>query len=257
MNEMKYVKKLLLICFCPLFINAANAGPACEKVNISYAENWYPLTYDVEEGVPEGIAIKIHTAVFKELDIPIVFHGSIPWKRQMLMLENGQIDAIATINFSKERAAKFSLTDSIHSFEVKAFKKKNRAIGFQKIEELSPLKGAYSRGAYYGPDFENMKKNRAILMQVNGTKHLVDLLVADRVDYLVSPVHLGKKLLKDAGQSSFIETFGPVIHVQDVHLAFSRNSKCAVLVSEYNSALKRLKAKGYFKGLYSQFSAKH
>lgn len=257
MYEMRYVKKLLLICFCPFFINAANAGAACEKVNISYAENWYPLTYDVENGEPEGIAIQIHTAVFKELDIPIVFHGNIPWIRQLLMLENGQLDAMATINFSKERADQFFLTDSIHSFEVKAFKKKSRTIDFQKIEELSPLKGAYSRGAYYGPDFESMKNNQTILMQVNGTKHLVDVLVTDRVDYIVSPVHLGKKLLKDAGQSSFIETFGPVIHVQDVHLAFSRNSKCAVLVSEYNSALKRLKAKGYFKELYSQFSAKH
>lgn len=187
------------------------------------------------------------------MGVKVTFHDEIPWKRQLAAVFSGEFDALSTINFSEERNKKYLLSDPIHSFPVRAFKLKNRKIEFEKTSELIQFRGAYSRGSYYGPDFEKLKDNNPNLYSINGTRNIIKLLLNERVDFLVSPSHLAIKLIKEEGADKDIGVFGPIIHKQNVHLAFSREFKCPEIIEQYNAILKSLKETDFLEKLNSKY----
>ncbi|MBE7637903.1 transporter substrate-binding domain-containing protein [Sneathiella sp. P13V-1] len=219
----------------------AFAAPVCSSMKIAYSENWYPLSYDTQSSKALGIALDIHRSILKKLKIQAEFLSEIPWKRQLSMVQDGAIDAIATLNYNEDRARTYILTAPIHQFKVRAFAKKGKGTTFENVSDLKNFRIAYSRGSSYGRVFNELAANSPLIQPINGTKKIIELLIADRVDFIVLPHHLGEKLIVDAGYQNAIEATGPVIFYQNVHMAISKKSQCSDIVDSYNEALKEIR----------------
>ena len=240
---MRYVVTILLLALIGLTAKPLSASE-CKAVDMAYAPTWFPLSYQDDRNVARGIALSIHKQIFSELGRQVNFRGDLPWKRQIEMVESGELDAIATINYNEEREQQFALSDSIHTYSVKIFTLTERAVAYQTLDDLKKYRGAYPKEASYGGTFDNFAKNTALLQGVSEARRMVKLLIEKRLDYFVMPEHLGYHLIEQSGQKQNILAQGPAIHKQNVHLAMSKQSPCSALVGEYNQILNRLKTSG-------------
>lgn len=231
---------MLIIMIALACVSSTRASESCDIVDVSFAENWLPISYYTDDGSPDGVVVRLHRQIFEELGVRSHFIGNIPWKRQLAMLEAGEMDAIAAINYTSERDQTYLLSDPIHHFKVRVFGKSGSHLKVSGVEDLGQYKVAYSRGASYGPAFDDVAARSEGFMQINGTDKIVELVVLDRVDLIVLPERLGLALINKAGAGDKVAVIGEPIHSQSVHLAFSRKSPCAALMTDYNTVLKKL-----------------
>ncbi len=105
----KYICFAFVIIFYATTVKAVQA--ACTSLEISYAENWFPVAYDQAKRKTIGIAIDIQREIFRRLNLKTRYSANVPWKRQLNMLEMGDLNAIATIFHNKERVKKFVSTN--------------------------------------------------------------------------------------------------------------------------------------------------
>lgn len=220
---------------------------------MSYSENWYPVSFDTSDTQSQGFALDIHRSIFKDLGITLTLAPDIPWKRQLKLLELGNLDAIAAINFNQERATKFILSDSFHSFNVRAFTLKTSKASFTKLEDLNSFKVAYSRGASFGEKFNALAESNPDFFAVNGTDTIVEMLLGKRIDFIILPEILGVHLLTQKNVLNKTQMTGPIIHSQPVHLAFSKKSDCSEVVEAYNKKLNQLKTAGTLSKFVSRY----
>ncbi len=81
---------------------------ACQALRVAGANNWLPVAYiNKKTGEPEGIAYDFAKIVGKELNIPVELDATLPWKRVLYYLEQGKIDMVASLYWTKERDIKY------------------------------------------------------------------------------------------------------------------------------------------------------
>ncbi len=215
-----------------------------DKLIVTAAESIYAkqVTVDGELRL-EGPAVKLVTHIFKDFKIP-VDTKVIPWKRAMVGLKSGKIDAMITFLYSKERTEFFAFTDDYDSADTSIFVKKGNAFPFKKWDDLIGLKGLRIEGRSEGPEFDTFREENLDITQVTALTNIIKMIALGRYDYAVDKRYDIIMEAKRNGLWEKIEILSMPVKSNKIRIGFSKKSPFVKYVPEVNKKIAALKADG-------------
>ncbi len=239
MSMKRRIFELILII---LFIHISNVY-ATETIKIA-SLNWEP--YIGQDLTNEGFMAKITREAFRRVGYKVEYIY-LPWKRAVVMAEDGEYDGYFPAYWSKEREEKSIFTNVITSGPIGLFKNKGRKISFNDLKDLIPYRIGVVRGFVNTQEFDSadyLKKDEVTTNLQNIKKLLkerVDLIVADK---FVGFYLLNKYLPHMIGQMEFIS---PPLQEKKLYICMSKKTeKVNEKVKAFNKGLKEIKRDGTF-----------
>lgn len=179
----------------------------------------------------------------------------IPWKRALIMVENGIADAIIDAAHTPERAGFLYYPDEeLYVEEWYAFKQKNRDISFDRdLGNLGEFTLGISRGFEYGGKIqEAINGNRfKTIQEVVNNEMNIKKLVRGRFDVFfgvkVTIFHQLKKLgiREKIDLVPMTETGEPyLLNASKTYVAFSRKTMTPDMAVQFSGTLKQMKEDG-------------
>ncbi|WP_207802515.1 substrate-binding periplasmic protein [Motiliproteus coralliicola] len=118
---------------------AAPADDEARTINLAYAENWPPFSYQRSNGQPAGILIEIANFLLGDQLGYRVNHAFHPWKRSQKLVKEGVYDALLAVpNLDRQRYTTANSSE-IYSMQVRAFVSKRSPRADQLLATDSPL----------------------------------------------------------------------------------------------------------------------
>lgn len=163
-----------------LHSTAINAAPVildfpCQRTVVSRsANNMPPYTFLNEQQQLVGYRVEFIQQLFTRLNCELEILTDSPWKRSLVLLENGEIDVLmnASKSAERERYAWFSAAyedEKVAVFVAAAQREQLKIKQFADIATHGYSVGII-RGNYYGPQFS------ALLTQPDFSKHVVEAI---------------------------------------------------------------------------------
>jgi polar amino acid transport system substrate-binding protein len=228
------------ICVCLISKVAAE-----ETIRITNGE-WPP--YLSEQLKFYGVASRIVTDAFA-LEGVTVTYGFFPWKRALVLAQEGDWDASAVWLWSEERAENFYISDPVIKSTYVFFHLKSSPFEWEVINDLKGRRIGATLGYNYGEQFEQAEKNGAIEVdrvpedEVNFKK-----LLAGRIDVFPMDKEVGYTMLRKLFKPEEIELFThhpTPLRADPLHLLLSKKvEKNKRLIELFNKGLKRLQESG-------------
>lgn len=215
-------------------------------------EPWAPYVY-LQDGKPTGIDYEITALVFKRLGIDVEWQF-LPWRRCLMMLQQGQADGALDIFESPERESELLYpSEPLSEVEFVLFQAKARPHLFNRLEDLRGLKVGVSPGFLYGKDFRQsnlFEREPAPSLEANLGK-----LLLGRVDLVITDRKVGRYALKEQGLEDQIEELPLVVSRDQQFLAVRRNAGMDLLVQRFAAELRRFKQEPAYAALLARYAA--
>lgn len=222
-----------------------------------------PLTFATGEYVPyagenipnQGISSMVVRAVFKELkqDIHLEF---MPWKRVMMVVENGTVDGSFPWNANNERLKKNYFSMPIHQYRIFSFTKKGSE--YNTAKSLTGKTICIPDGWDMAPFNPLIKKVKMKVASPATIESCFGMLALGRVDIIFMNELVGKYVEdKLFGKSSpLVASEKDYLHgTSDLHFMVSKKSPNGKkLISDFNRGLEKIKANGVYDAIVSVIS---
>lgn len=234
-----------------LLITCASLRAQGESLRI-VTEPWAPYVY-LQDGKPTGIDYEITARVFKRLGIDVEWQF-LPWRRCLMMLEEGQADGALDIFESAERDSQLLYpAEPLSQVEFVLFQAKARPHPFGSLNDLRGLKVGTSPGFMYGQAFresELFERETAPTLEANLGK-----LVLGRVDLVITDRRVGRYAVKALGLQDQIEELPVLVSRDPQYLALRRNAGMDLLVQRFAAELRRFKQEPAYAELIARYAA--
>ncbi len=230
---------------------------ACDTLRVSGATNWWPVAYlDTETKELMGFTYDVIHMVGQELDLPVVLPAQeLPWSRSLAYLEDGQLDMVAGIYWTEERAEKFLFTEPFTNIERAIFVKNGHEFFFERLEDLIGKTGGIVRGSATGGTFDAFRiQHNLNIEEVDDNTQSFKKLVARRIDYIPLSYYSGVRIINDLGLTKQVVTLPHPFELSPLRIALSKQSSCADLVSQINDLLKRFQDDGTIERLIGKYA---
>jgi len=226
---------------------SGSALRACDVLRVNGVYDWYPVFMrDRTFGPADGILPVVVEEAARRLGIEIEYQNDTPYKRQLAMLKSGDLDAILGAYWTADRARHYSYSIPIFEDEVAVFVLEAKAFPFADWDDLKGRHGARPFGGSYGDAFDTFSKDQLTMQLIEPSRNnnLLRMLADNRFDYLILGRYHGLKLKNLDGLSSVVDLPNPLLS-NDVHIIFSKTSRCAGRVPEFLAQLQELKENGF------------
>ena len=204
-------------------------GQDCSKIVLSGNPDYPPITWtDTDSPTPmQGVAIELVEMAFRELAIPVEVIHVGNWKRAQHSAMMGKIDLLAAPYYSPERSAYLDFIEPAFMQDpVAIFFKKGHQIDIQDWSTLRSLIGARPLGHRFGEEFDRFAQENLKFYSASSIQQLFEMLVSERVDYVIYGLNPG---LAEAAKGGFSDkiTYSPsFISSEPMYLPFARSSPC-------------------------------
>ena len=232
------------------FIACLSFSAMGEKLRI-VTEPWAPYAM-VENGKASGLDYDTTAIVFQRLGIDVQWQF-LPWKRCLLMLQQGEADGALDIFKASERDD-LLLYPSEPMSEVNwvLFQANARPHPFHSIEDLKGLTIGVSPGYLYAPEFDgstSFTREPAPSHEANFGK-----LTRGRIDLLVTDRRLGQQMLDRLKLHDQVSQLPTVLNTREQYLALRRNAGMDLLVQRFSAELKRFKREPAYARLVAHYT---
>jgi polar amino acid transport system substrate-binding protein len=172
-----------------------------------------------------------------------------PWDRNLLMLEQGSLDAVMPYICNKARQRVSTCSDAVVKGEVVLFQRKDRTLDWQHVEDLKSFRIATTLGYSYGPQFDAALQAGQLQVQQSGKEDTgFRLLELGRVDFHPQDRAVGYAMLRRlfTPEARAAITHHPrLLNTEPLHLLFRKNDARADQLREvFNAGLRRLAESG-------------
>lgn len=216
----------------------------------------YPPYIYVENAEIKGVVVEIIKEVFNRMHQPINI-SVLPWARAIKRIKNGKEDAIFSIYKTKEREIFADFSQEILIMQtVSLYVRKDSHIEFNgDINTLSRYRVGAVRQVSYGKAFDLAVKNKALpsLVLVNIGLQNFQMLLADRVDIVVSNKHGASTILKSISGSDKVRELTNILHSIPSYIAFSKKRNHIQLINKFDSILKVMKKDGSYNSIINKY----
>ena len=142
--------------------------------------DWVP--YVDQHRADGGALARLISAVFAAAGYQVEF-SFYPWDRNVLMLQQGELDAIMPYSCSPMRLNYGVCSEPLVRGEIVLFHRKDQAFDWQRIEDLQPYRIATTLGYSYGPQFDQALQAGQLQVEQNSKEDTAfRLLALGRVD---------------------------------------------------------------------------
>lgn len=166
-----------------------------------------------------------------------------PWDRNLLMLEQGALDAVMPYSCSAQRSRISDCSDPVVNGEVVLFMRRDQGLNWTRIEDLNKLRIATTLGYSYGPQFDAALQSGQLNVQQNGKEDTgFRLLELGRVDVHPQDRAVGYAMLRrmfTPEARAAISHHPRVLSTEPLHLLFRKNDvKADQLREVFNAGLR-------------------
>ncbi|WP_371136100.1 substrate-binding periplasmic protein [Pseudomonas sp.] len=208
--------------------------------------DWVP--YVDQQREDGGALSRLVRDIFKAAgyQVELVYY---PWDRNLLMLEQGGLDAVMPYICNSARQRVSTCSDAVVKGEVVLFQRKDRALDWQHVEDLKAFSIATTLGYSYGPQFDAAVQNGQLQVQQSGKEDTgFRLLELGRVDFHPQDRAVGYAMLRRmfTPEARAAITHNPrLLNTEPLHLLFRKgDAKADQLRKVFNSGLRRLAQNG-------------
>lgn len=248
---------LLIIIALISGVFTAYAAETDEKniINISTGE-WSP--WSGKEVPNNGFVLHIVREVFENAGYKVNYQF-VPWKRAIIILEKGKVDASAYWYKDEKRDAFAYHSEPVTNEKQVFFYKKTTPVNdWNSLEDLKGFKIGLSRGITYPEELQNLIDSKVLTGEVVNDDLLnFRKLVHGRIDLFPGAEVAGNEILSKEFPPDTQETIGyssKPLSVTTGHILFSKKSpKAEEYLKVFNEGLQKIRESGtydnYFKAL--------
>ncbi|WP_055670888.1 substrate-binding periplasmic protein [Roseibium alexandrii] len=238
---------------------SAQAAERCDTIRVNGTVDWYPVIMrSSDTGLASGVLPATMVELGRRVGIDVIFQPITPFKRQLVQLENGSLDAVLGAYWTKERAEKFQYSSSVLDDEVAIFVLKGKEFPLSKRSDLVGRLGIRPFGGSYGEDFDQYAREHLAMQEIapvptDFRRDMLAMLLNENADYAVLGRFHGLKIIEEGeGADQLIDLEWPVVS-NGVHILFSRKSPCAHLFDRFEEQLKKLWAEGWIESVLADY----
>lgn len=220
-----------------------------EKLRI-VTEPWAPYVYE-HQGVMQGLDYETTVIVFQRLGVDVQWQF-LPWKRCLVMLEQGNADGALDIFHSHDRDALLLYpSEPLSEVEFVLFYANERPHPVQTLDELRGLTVGTSPGYLYGAEFSES----SVFQREPAPSHEANFgkLLLGRIDLLVTDRRVGQHVIAALGLEGQVSQAPAVIRRQQQFLAVRRGAGMDLLVQRFAAELKRFKQEPAYAALSAKY----
>ncbi|OSQ37503.1 amino acid-binding protein [Thalassospira mesophila] len=216
----------------------------CTTLRVSGAWGWEPVTYLDGQNVARGVAIDILQEFARQNRIELEVNLDIPWTRAMLMLANGEIDAMAGAYFTEERDKEFLYSLPFASDDIMVFQNADHTFVVNETRDLINHRGARPQGGSYGDFLDHYAADYLDIIFSPTGNRIMDLLTSHRVDYVMLGRYDGLANIANDHISREIHMVERPLVANPVMFMFSRKSPCMKMVPKLDTFIHHLDETG-------------
>ncbi len=222
-----------LIMFC--IIGNLNAQ-TCSVLKVSGSNQWKPIAFaDETKKRALGVSYDVVRLLGAKLNIPVEINVKLPWARALLMLDDGELDVLAGVYWTQERAKKYHYTHSFAKDSINIFVMKGKEFPYEKFDDLIGKKADQVRESSNGAAFDAFAKKHLRLNQINTFKQQFQRLAVGRTDYVIVDRYTAASILRELKLTTKIVMLPNPLVVNNVHFIFLKKSPCAILIPKIDT----------------------
>lgn len=214
-------------------------------------EPWSPYVIADDKQV-SGLDYEMTNIVFKRLGIDVQWQF-LPWKRCLMMLEQGDADGVLDIFKVAEREDLLLYpNEPLSDVNWVLFQANARPHTFNKLEDLQGLNIGVSPGYLYSQEFDSS----ALFTREPAPSHEANFgkLVRGRIDLMVTDRVVGQRMLDQLQLRDQVSQLPEVISRRAMYLALRRNVGMDLLVQRFGAELKRFKREPAYAQLVAHYT---
>lgn len=231
-----------LLWSCLLLLLHSTQVQAADKVVRVGTGDWVPY---LDQNQADGGALgRLVQVVFQSVGyrVEIYFH---PWDRNLLLLQQGSLDAVMPYICTQARQQISVCSDEVLRGEVVLFHHVDRPFDWQQVEDLRPLRIGTALGYSYGPLFDAaVQAGKLQVQQANKEDTNFRLLLLGRIDVHPQDRAVGYAMLRrlfSADEQVLITHHPRELNREPLHLLFHKDSARGLeLLKLFNQGLQRL-----------------
>ncbi|CAK0770670.1 polar amino acid transport system substrate-binding protein [Azospirillaceae bacterium] len=237
-------------------VSSAGASHAACSLQLGW-ELYEPFQMKNSDGKIGGIDVDLFSEAAKQAGCAVTLK-EVPWKRLLIDIEGGKMDAAMGASITAERQAFGHFSESYRKDEFVLFVRKGEA---SKVEATGiaslvgkPFRLGIVGGYEYGESFDALKKplgkqvDEAASTELNLRK-----LASSRIDGLLENNFVGLALARKENLSDKIEIHPTPISSDVVSFMFSKKSVDPAVVTGINDALKAMRADGRYDQILARY----
>ena len=206
----------------------------------------------LHKGEIYGLGLDVMRNVSDQLSLPFQYVEQ-PWKRALLSLQQGKVDIIIGIYWTKERARKYYYSSPFLQNEARVFVLKGKEFKFEILSDLIGKAGDIPLGGSFGEEFDQFAKQHLSLHQVGKKSEHVARLQKGRSQFFISDYFDTTATLKTMKLSDSIIPLTKPVSTTQVYFAISRNSPCSNRAAEVFNAVEWLRNDGTLEQLRQKY----
>lgn len=213
--------------------------------------DWAP--YVDSQRKDAGAVARLVRAVFADAGygVEFVFY---PWDRNVLMLQQGQLDAIMPYSCNPGRQSYAICSDPLAKGEVVLFHRKAQAFDWQQLGDLGRYRIGTTHGYSYGPKFdEALQAGKFQVEQSSKDDSAFRLLERGRIDLHPQDRAVGYAMLRrffPNGEGSLITHHPRPLNTEPLRMLFRKgDARSMELLQLFNAGLRRFAERGDLAGL--------
>ncbi|MDO6683973.1 MULTISPECIES: substrate-binding periplasmic protein [unclassified Agarivorans] len=229
-----------LMCFALLIVSSFAVLANCDRIKVNGEHNWFDVSYRVNSHAPlQGLAVDLANRVFAEVGIEVDYQAMVPWKRQFLQLETGDLDVIIAAFYNQQRGNKFVYSEAIGVEYSTAFIHKEHSDTYRGAESLVGKRGLQLLGSSFGDQFDSYAKQNLTISKMADLDRAIKLIALKRADYFLYATHGGRLKIAETEFADMLVDMQPSISKQQIFMVMSKSSPCLAHLDEINRAIRR------------------
>ncbi|MCP3925292.1 MAG: amino acid ABC transporter substrate-binding protein [Desulfobacterales bacterium] len=199
-----------------------------------------------------GISYDLIMEIGKKLNIPVKFQ-ILPWKRMLVYLDQGEIDVILGIYWTKKRSEIYHYSSPFLQNEARVFVLKEKKFNFRSFKDLIGKRGDIPPGGSFGDKFDKFSKKHLKLSGIKDRSSRIKRLLLGRCHYFIADYMDGMWTLNEQGMADKIVPLPKAVSKTQVYFAMSRKSKCPNIAAEITNYIEIFKNDGTMKSIIRRY----
>lgn len=248
--------KILIIFFFSVFVHIVKADDNVIKIAIADSP---PFEF-YADGKIQGINVKTIEDVFSNAGYSVQFY-SLPWKRALMSVESGDVDALATTIKSSKTTSLFILSNPIIYTQYILLKNKSLSIDAKNFSDIEKYVIGTIDEYFYGDNFSsNSSLQLSPITSPTPDVDNLEKLSYQRIDLVACSVHVCgywiEKYDKIFSNIDFLTNL-TISTKNTLHLAFSKNDpkRANEIANKFNAELAKYIAQGNIEKNIALYSA--
>lgn len=249
---------LLLRMIIAAFLATLSTAAFAQQRPLILATFDYPpyVTAQGDDAQPGGMMIEIWTEIARRTGQKVEFRV-YPFKRELVLVEQGHVDGLFSIKKTPEREKRFLYpNEPLMIQDYVFFTLKNSKIEFRgNLDAFSNVPIGVNSGVSYGPIFDSAVK-RGMLKNLHPAPSYdlnFKMLLNGRVNAVICSRLVGVSILEKLGMRDQVRVSSIPVETTKSYVIFSKKTARPALIPEFDKAISSMRRDGTMKSIEQKY----